>query len=437
MMLSAIMLSGCSENKHIVPPVAIPDSFPSKPHNYQETTNLPFVVWWEQFQDPTLNRLIQCGLQNNMDIHIAFSNLQKARGELQQVKLSWVPMMTLYGGYSTNPALGVPGGFYGIWPYYAINVANLITKQKAAKWTVEYQQAALESARLTLIGQIAAAYFTLIAQKEQLRLLKRLDGAWKELIALSRKDVQIGLENEIDVAEMEVNERLIAAQMKPIEHNILLSENALRFLLNQNPGKVPSSSQFASVDFSRIKPGALPATVLKNRPDLKMAEYSVRRANAMLWNAYSDFFPTLQLDDFMGEAHLPNSTFAEATDAYIQWPIIPSTLGKITAKKGSYHAEAMHYVKTVRRILQDVDNDFSANRRFNELYAMSFAAESEYRRKYNLQRGLLKTGLISYKVLLESKVNLDALALATNLAKLQLAMSLVMLYQDLAGGYKC
>ncbi|HEL8434116.1 TPA: TolC family protein, partial [Legionella pneumophila] len=50
---------------------------------------------------------------------------------------------------------------------------------------------------------------------------------------------------------------------------------------------------------------------------------------------------------------------------------------------------------------------------------------------------LLKSGLMSYKELLESKIYLDTLALSTNQAKLELAMSLVMLYQDLAGGYAC
>ncbi|HGH3280733.1 TPA: TolC family protein, partial [Legionella pneumophila] len=61
--------------------------------------------------------------------------------------------------------------------------------------------------------------------------------------------------------------------------------------------------------------------------------------------------------------------------------------------------------------------------------------QEDYQHKYKLQNGLLKTGLMSYKELLESKVYLDNLALSTNQAKLELAMSLVMLYQDLAGGY--
>ncbi|ETO93966.1 TolC family protein [Legionella oakridgensis] len=431
-----ISLQGCNVH-HAVPPVRIPEHFPSSTETYKHIDNLPYVRWWQQFDDPQLNRLMECGLRNNMDIHIALGNLQQARGELQQVKLSWIPMLKLFGGYSTNPALGVPGGFYGMWPYYTLNIAKQISLQNQAKWNVDYYRAAMDGTRLTLIGQIASAYFTLMAQKEQLRLLKQLDADVKELIVLSRKDIQIGLQNEIDLASVLVDERLIAAQMKPIEHNLVVSENALRYLINDNPGKIKSKNNFTHLDFSRIKPGSLPATVLNNRPDLKMARYAVKRSQAGIWSAYSDFFPALQLDDFLGEAHLPNSTFEQATDAYFQGVLDPATFGRIATHKGTYHADIANYIKTVRRILKEVDNDFSANKRFNELYAENLAAEKDYRHKYELQKGLLKAGLISYKVLLESKIYLDNLALSTNQAKLQLAMSMVMLYQDLAGGYKC
>jgi outer membrane protein TolC len=43
---------------------------------------------------------------------------------------------------------------------------------------------------------------------------------------------------------------------------------------------------------------------------------------------------------------------------------------------------------------------------------------------------------MSYTQLLTSKIQLDNLAITVNQAKLQQAMTVVNLYQDLAGGYK-
>ncbi|HAT8180560.1 TPA: TolC family protein [Legionella pneumophila] len=435
LLLGAGLLSCSQSTEQQISNIVPLKQFPSRTRDYRPVKELPYLAWWKQFQDPELDRLIDTGLKSNMDIHVAIGNLQQAQGELRQVKLSWIPGVQIWGGYSTNPALGVPGGFYGLWPTYVLNIMQLYTQQKRAKYQVQYHQAAIDGLRLALIGQVAAAYFTLIAQLEQLKLLYELDSDLKSLIALSKEEISIGLKNDIDLAQLQSNERLIAAQIKPIKHNIVVSQNALRYLINENPGLIRSKNNFAQLDFTRFKPGSLPATVLSNRPDMKMADYSLKAARTGIFVAYSDFFPVMQLDDFIGEAHLPDSTFEQATDAYLNWAINPNTLGKVSASKGVYHAKMAEYIKTIRLILKEVDNSFSANKRMREQFLSYWHAQEDYQRKYKLQNGLLKTGLMSYKELLESKIYLDNLALSTNQAKLELAMSLVMLYQDLAGGY--
>ncbi|KTD69109.1 outer membrane efflux protein [Legionella steelei] len=436
MSLILLVVGLLSCNKRVEQQISsAPKNFPSRTKDYKRVANLPYVAWWQQFHDVELNQLIEAGLNNNMDIHIAMGNLQQAQGELQQIKLSWIPIVQIFAGYSTNPALGAPGTFFGVWPYYFLNIMKLYTQQKQATYNVQYRLAAIEGMRLTLIGQVASAYFTLIAQLEQLRLLQQLDNDLKSLIKLSKGEIKIGLENEISLAQLQSDEQLIAAQIKPILHNIVFSENALRYLINADPGAIKNKNNFAKIDFSRVKPGSLPATVLNNRPDLKMAQYALKASREGIKVAFSDFFPGLQLDDFLGEVQLPHSTFAQTTDAYALWIISPSSLGKIAANKGAYNARISEFNKTVRRILKEVDSDYSANKRMNEKFMAYLGAEKEYLRKYKLQQGLLKTGLLSYKELLQSKIYLDNLALSTNQAKLELAMSLVILYQDLAGGY--
>ncbi|MCW8442991.1 TolC family protein [Fluoribacter gormanii] len=434
--LMSLVAGLLSCNKNIEQQISSPPKkFPSTTKDYKPVDDLPYIAWWQQFHDVELNQLIEAGLNNNMDIHIAIGNLQQAQGELRQIKLSWIPFVQIFAGYSTNPALGAPGAFYGVWPYYFLNMMKLYTQQKEATYNVQYRLAAIEAMRLTLIGQVTSAYFTLIAQLEQLRLLQQLDGDLKSLIELSKGEIKIGLENEINLAQLQSDEQLIAAQIKPVLHNIVSSENALRYLINENPGRIKNNNNFAKIDFSQFKPGNLPATVLNNRPDLKMAQYALNASRAAVNVAYSDFFPGLQLDAFLGEVNLPSSNFAETTDAYVNWTLTPSSLGKIAARKGSYNAKIAEFNKTVRRILKEVDSDYSANKRMNERFIAYLHAENEYRHKYKLQQGLLKTGLISYKELLQSKIYLDNLALSTNQAKLELAMTLVILYQDLAGGY--
>jgi outer membrane protein, multidrug efflux system len=433
LLIMVIGLLNCSKSvKH---PLIVPQRFPSSTKAYKPLPNLPCLAWWQQFHDEELNCLMELGLRNNMDIHIALGNVQQARGELLQVQLGWIPNLQILAGYSTNPALGVPGGFYAIWPNYLLNIMKLYTQEKEAACNLQYSRAVVEGARLAVIGQIASTYFTLMSQREQLRLLQQFNNDLRTLVTLSAQDIKIGLENDIDLAQLQSDERLIAAQIEPVLHNIVYSENALRFLINENPGGVRYKNNFAKLDFSRFRPGSLPATVLNNRPDMKMALYDLNAACADEFVSWSDFFPSLQLGELLGEISQPKKRFVQITDAYVNWEIIASSLGRVVSSKGKYRAKLAKFYKTVKQILSEVDSDYSANRRLSEQFATYKRAEADYRHKYSLQQGLLRIGLISYKELLQSKIYLDDLELKTNQAKLELAMSLVALYQDLAGGY--
>lgn len=51
-------------------------------------------------------------------MNFALANIDAAKGQLKAINLSFLPTIIPYLGYSTNPALGVHGGYYGTWPGY-------------------------------------------------------------------------------------------------------------------------------------------------------------------------------------------------------------------------------------------------------------------------------------------------------------------------------
>ncbi len=441
--LSAILtIAGCSWlSSPTTPQVNSPKQFDQAQVNYQNLESLPYLAWWQQFNDPKLNALIESGLKNNLDLEVALANLEQAQGQLRQVQLSWIPFVNLYAGFSSNPAFGDIGTFYGAWPQYTINIAQVIKQQERANYNLEMNKAMVDGVRLTVIGQVSAGYFTLIAQQEQLLLLNKLNDDMNELIKILKQEVSIGLKDNVDLTGLMSRQQLIQAQISIATHNIVLSQNSLHYLLNQNPGSIKSTNNFTKLNFDKFKPGALPSTVLQNRPDLRMAEYAVKSAHAGVAVAYGGLFPSLQLDSFFGagtgDGIVGNPTnYVPMQDAYMNWGINPSTFGQIEAQKGAYQAQVYRYIQTVRKILKDVDNDFSANRQYSNNYQSTQQAWKDLAEKYKLQQGLYQTGIMSYTQLLDAKIQLDNLALTVNQAKLQQAITVVNLYQDLAGGYK-
>ncbi len=146
------------------PHVNIPDRWQMGAVNLDSGENLPYLAWWNQFQDPALNELIEIGLHVNNNVQQARAKLSMAKEELRSVQLSWLPSISGYAGYSDNPAFGAPGAFYGLWPgYFAFNVFMTLARQTSAKIAIDAQRYALQSTKLVLIGQIATSYYIYIA----------------------------------------------------------------------------------------------------------------------------------------------------------------------------------------------------------------------------------------------------------------------------------
>ena len=404
-------------------------------------SNLPYIAWWQKFDDSTLNSLIESGLANNNNIKMARGNLEQAKGQLRAVELSWLPSVNAYAGYSSNPSFGVPLGFYGIWPQYSLfNIFNTIAMQKSAELRVEAQKKAVEATKLVLIGQIANSYYTYIAQQEQLRLFSIYLKDLNEVLDIQKADYEGGINTQVEVKGIAQKVNQAVAGQKEIENNILKSQNALNYLLNQNPGEITTQTNFAKVKTSYPNIANLPATVLANRPDVAIAELQYRLAVQNKGGAYTTLLPVVQLDNFQGNGYVndpnPAGKYLQMSDAYAVWIFNPTVFGQIDALKGAQKTAYYNYIDTVRSALRDVDNDLSNHKTANDRYQATNKAYTDAQQKYILTEDLYKTGISPYDALLKDKLDVDQMALDVNQMKLMQMATLVNLYQDLGGGYR-
>ena len=433
-----ILISSCTQTNP--PAVDYPNKFNSANNIPLIQESMPELAWWQQLQDSVLNNLIESGLNNNNDYNIAYANLEQAKGELKRVQLSWIPYIGIYGGFSQNPLFANPGTFVGVWPEYTVNLMQLPMLQKQAKYNVVLNQAKVDAVRLTLIGQTAAGYLTLLAQIEQLQLLNAYQQDIRLLIKIQSDALSGGISIKQELELLQSQDQQITSQIKIAENNIVVSQNALRFLINQNPGKISSNITFNQINESLIEPGQLPATVLANRPDMKVADMQLKIADEGIGISASNLFPSIQLDKFMG-VQSNNGTFGTPNtqgsfaDSYVNWEITPSVFGQIEASKGQYKAATYNYIKTVRQILRDVDNDFSSKNSLGQKLVADKLSYSHAFNDFQLQDRLYKQGIIPYFEAIKSKLLVDNLAITVNQSKLQYLLTQVLLYQDLAGGY--
>lgn len=439
---SSLLLSNCSLITPPVPPVkvSIPEEWsrfetmPLSTHHYW-----PYTAWWQYFHDPVLNHLMDQGLRANSTLKEADARLQQARGQLKTVQLSWIPSLSLLAGYSTNPALGNPMGFYGVWPQYAMfNIFNTIALQKSAELEVALQQKAIEATRLVLVGQIATSYYTYIAQVNELKLINIYINDLNEILTIQQSTYKDGLTTEIEVEGLISRLRNAQSQRKDIQDNIVKSANALHYLLDQSPGPIGASADFAKLNATYPNVASLPATVLAERPDVAIAELQYKLAVQNKAKAYTSLLPAVQLDTFEGATDVdegnPGGDLSNMGDAYVNWVINPAVFGQIdtytAAQKAAYYA----YIDVVKKALQDVDNSLTHHKTANERYQLAYDSYVALKEKYQLTESLYKRGIISYQATLADKLGVDEAAIDVNHMKLMQMITLVNLYQELGGG---
>lgn len=405
--------------------------------------NLSIIAWWQAFDDPQLSLLMDQALANNNNIQTAIGNVIAAQGQLEQVQWSWVPSLNAIAGYTNTSASMLNSGYnVGFVPSYAFNLFQFMRSKEWATANLASANAAKDAMRLTVISQTAAGYFSYLAQSTLQQQQQQLVTDLKQLLFLSKIQYEKGLISLYTLQNYEQQYATASAALPIIQHNVVVSRNALRLLLNKNPGEIAKDKAFMSLKSDAIIPVNLPSTVLKNRPDVREAEQNLIAANANIGVATAIFFPSITLTGALGSASDQlGSLFSSGSDFWnhetlLNAPIVsPETYGQIKQAKGVYYAAYAQYIQTVRAAFESVDNDLSAHAKYYTRLQEQIRNTRSAQEAYNLAKISYEKGLYSYPTLLTNKITLDNAAITLIQAKLNQLNTIVQLYQDLGGGY--
>ncbi len=417
------------------PAVNIPVKWPDERGvKIDDQANLPCLLWWKQFDSPELNAFIINALKKNGDPNIAIANIEYAQSLLQQIKLSWIPNLTLLTGYSQFPILGNPGNVVIAFPLYAVNLIQQYKQQKGAKLRLEASYYARDAVKLSIITQVSSAFFTLLAQKEALALYQTLLKDYRTYLMLARNQYQNGLipQDTIDLLESQIQQT--ASQVEISKHNIVVSQNALHYLLNENPGSFKINKSFRSINTDSVIPTNLPVRVLNNRPDIRQSEALLRAANADVGAAVATLLPTLTLGAYLGSGS--NVGGISLAETYLNTPVFDLPIfAQIKASKATYKVQCINYIVAIRAALRDVANDLSAYTTYTKQLNNNASALASKKRLCHLAKQRYRHGIADNIELVQCQINVDQFELLMNKSKLEKMIAIITLYQDLAGGY--
>jgi outer membrane protein, multidrug efflux system len=293
----AILLSGCSlANHELKTPLAVPEQF-------SESGSSPLPdKWWLSFEDPVLSGLIDQALTNNFDLKTAWDRLSQAEALARSAGADLYPAIDAEAGASRTRlreagqtsssrdySLGLVAGYeLDLW-------GRIRSIRDAAAFDARSSAEDLQTAALTLSAQVAGTWYQLVEQYGQLEVLGEqivTNGQVLELVTLQFRTGQVGIADVLQQRQLVESNRgekiQVVTQVKVLEHQLAI-------LLGYPPDHSVAPRVAALLDLPPMPETGLPAELIRHRPDIRSAFYSVLAADSDVAAAIADRFPRLSL----------------------------------------------------------------------------------------------------------------------------------------------
>lgn len=443
-----VCLTSCQLGKHYTrPDLHLPERLDSMA---TDTMSIADFRWWEIYTDTTLQALIRQTLEHNKDMLTAAARLKEMAA---QKRIAYANLFPEVKGqlYTDKEAENYGGDSYESVPEYS---AKFIASWELDLWgnlrwakdrsmaqflqAVENQRAL----RMTLVAQVAQAYFELVALDNELAIVKQTLRARQESVHLAELRFNGGLTSETAYQQAQVELARTATLVPDLERAIALKENDISFLAGHYPSTVERSHHPQDIRLPETLPAGLPSSLLERRPDVRAAEEALIAANAEVGIAYTNLFPRITLTAHYGLESEEFRDFLHSPYHFLSANLLTPlfAMGKnraaLKAKKAACEQAAYQYEKAVLSAFKDARNAIVEFNKIQDIYDAQLELEQAARKSIDLTRTQYLNGYISYLDMLDAqRTYLDAqIALSNAVRDKQIA--LVQLYKALGGGWE-
>jgi len=454
--LTFSLVGGCAvgPNYHrpaVQTPIAYRD-LSDNPQAQAQAASFADLPWWQVFQDPQLQDLIRTALKQNYDLQIATERINAARAQVAITRSSLFPQVSGDANFA--------GGKSQFFPLKA----NLLELAADVSFQLDFfgqLRRATEAARaqllatengqrtvtLTLVSDVASAYFSLLQLDLELQITKDTVETQEGSVRLTSLRLDHGVATKLDVLQAQQVLDTANAQLPDLERQIGQEEDAINILLGNYPGPVKRGLKLPEQFIPPEVPAGLPSSLLARRPDIRQAEQFLVAANAEIGVAKAAFFPQISLTGSGGGAFGRSSSFSSlmgsqtaiwSYGASVSQPIF--TGGALTG--GLHLAESQHeqaltaYKQAIQRAFGDVSDALIGYQELREVRVQQQQVVADLAESVRLSVMRYRGGTTTYLEVLDGQRSLFSAELTLAQARGNEYQSLVQLYRALGGGWQ-
>ncbi len=268
--------------------------------------------WWQLFDDPVLNQLIDTARQENPTLRLAGLRILESRALLGIAGSSLYPQVqqlsgsaayvdtrdsggaggssgTSFGSYQLGFGLGWELDFWGRFR------RGIESADSAFFASLANQQAA----QVLLSAQVADLYFGYLTLQRRIATAEENAAIQRRSYEITERIYREGQQAELNLQQALTQYLSTLATIPALKLSLVKTRNALAVLLGRPPGTLPElagAGSGALPDVGKIFVHALPAKLLERRPDVRAALWQIAAQSAQIGLAEAEFYPSISLN---------------------------------------------------------------------------------------------------------------------------------------------
>ncbi|AWI10216.1 TolC family protein [Ereboglobus luteus] len=486
---SLLLLASCATPSG---PRSLSDSTVAVPETWQNTSETSSTrpaqtsaadnlsAWWTRYDDPILTRLINGALQTSPDIRTALSKIEQSRATRGVTKSDLLPSLSAGADartsrtkdHTTSPHTTTSGESYSasLDASWEIDLFGKTRQSlKAADADLAQTEQNFHAAQVSLAAEVATAYVSLRSAEAQLAVVEESLRTRAETTQITQWRAQSGDASALELQQAVSTLEQARASIPSLRQNIAQARNQLTLLSGLAPGALDqllaglggtgdspvgsgrmadSAMPKADAHASRIPKSdtpavAIPADTLRQRPDIRAAEYAFAATVARLKAAERDRLPSLKLTGSLsleslraGDLFDPSTTVASALGS-LTAPIFAGGRIKqnIAIQNELTKQSLIAYESAVLTALTDVENALVSIQRTTERITILDRANAAAREAAELAAIQYEAGQVDITTLLDAQRTELSIQEQQVSATADYTNAQIQLYKALGGGW--
>jgi len=262
--------------------------------------------------------MFQAAREYDATFQSARSQFEATRYKAEQARALVLPTVGLNAAATqtnqeiTSPAAAAKNFSYGS---QSVTLSASQPLYRPANWAgyeqgkkqLDLAQAQLIQAEQDLIVRVSAAYFDVLAAKDNLTFVTTRKEAVSQQLASAKRNFEVGTSTITDTREAQASFDLVVAQELAAENDLLVKTIALNQLIGRQDAS-PKPVQ-APVVLPALQPAVVDAWVLQsqsNNPGIKQLDVALEVAKLETQKAQTGHYPTLDLTGSYSAASASN-----------------------------------------------------------------------------------------------------------------------------------